>query len=67
MPRFATFYDGPVRLLGFTSQCQRLPLGRQTVLANVAPVGGVLGFTRFLVGFHYVLLDFNTYTVVLQT
>jgi hypothetical protein len=26
-----------------------------------APFGGVLGLTRFLVGFHYVLLGFQTY------
>jgi hypothetical protein len=31
-------------------------------LPNVCPVwGGVLGFTRFLVGFHYILQRFTTY------
>jgi hypothetical protein len=45
-------------LLGFTRQCQGLR-------RDLAPFGGVLGSTRFLVGFHYVLLGVNKYIAVL--
>jgi hypothetical protein len=51
MPRLATCYYGSVRVTSVTRQCQGLPRDRQTVLPNVAPFGGVLGF-RFSIRFY---------------
>jgi hypothetical protein len=68
MPRFATFYYGSVRFYyGLLGSVKDYHVVDKSHCQLVAPFGGVLGFTRFLVGFHYVLLGFITYIAVIKT